>query len=92
MHGEIVTSLPKEILGLLKQSNESHAYPSRPFIAMPYFISFEHLIVPVSVLPPRSRRDILITTLLLTLTRTRMTTLQEDQEEEEEKDKCLVSS
>ena len=38
--------LPKN-LGplLLRQSNESHAYPSRPFIAMSYFISFEPLIV-----------------------------------------------
>ena len=37
----------------LPQSNESHAYPSRPFIAMSYFISFEPLIVPVSMLLPR---------------------------------------
>ena len=38
MHGE---------MDLLKQSNESHAYPPRPFIAMSYFISFEPLIIPV---------------------------------------------
>lgn len=49
MHGEIVTSR-KEILDLLRQSNESHAYPSRPFIAMSHFISFEPLIVPVSTM------------------------------------------
>ena len=47
MHGEIVTSEHKEIPDLLKQSNESHAYPSRPFIAMSHFLSFEPLIVPV---------------------------------------------
>ena len=45
---------------LLKQSNESHAYPSRPFIAMSYFLSFEPLIVPVSMLS--CSRGILITT------------------------------
>jgi len=53
MHGEIVTSLPKEILDLLKQSNESHTYPSRQFIAMPHFISFQPLIIPVSMRLPR---------------------------------------
>ena len=55
MHGEIVTS--QRNLGplLLKQSNESHAYPSRPFIAVSHFISFEPLIVPVSMLLPRCR-------------------------------------
>ena len=46
---------PKEILDLLKQSNESHAYPSRPFIAMSHFISFEPIIVPVSMLLPLCR-------------------------------------
>ena len=38
-----------------RQSNESHAYPSRPFIAMSNFISFEPLIVPVSMPLPRCR-------------------------------------
>ena len=52
LHGEIVT--PQEIVDLFStQSNESHAYPSRPFIAMSHFISFEPLIVPVSMLLPR---------------------------------------
>ena len=32
---------------LLKQSNESHAYPSGQFIAMSHFVSVEPLIVPV---------------------------------------------
>ena len=48
MHGRNSSNLPaKEILDLLKQSNEPHAYPSRPFIAMSHFISFEPLIIPV---------------------------------------------
>ena len=46
MHGEIVTS-QRNLRPLLKQSNESHACISRPFIAMSYLISIEPLIVPV---------------------------------------------
>ena len=48
MHGEIVTS-QRNLGPFSRQSNESHAYPSRPFIAMSYFLSFEPLIVPVSI-------------------------------------------
>ena len=46
MHGEFVTS-QRNPGPFLRQSNESHAYPSGPFIAMSYFISFEPLIIPV---------------------------------------------
>ena len=56
---------------------ETHAYPSRPFIAMSHFISFEPLIVPVSNF---CLDAVLLSTRqschdpLLTLTRSRMTT------------------
>ena len=46
MHGEIVAS-QRNLGPFSRQSNESHAYPSGPFIAMSYFISFEPLIIPV---------------------------------------------
>ena len=63
---------------------------------MSHFLSFEPLIVPVSVLLPVCRLALDETFYhdpLLTLTRSRMTTLQEDQEEEQgEQHKCLVSS
>ena len=96
MHGEIVTS--QRNLGplLLRQSNESHAYPSRPFTAMSHFISCESLIVPVYA------RCFCLDAVLLSTRHShhdpasdshtsRMTTLQEE-EEEEEKYKDLVSS
>jgi hypothetical protein len=42
------SNLPKKSWTFLKTIKESHAYPSRPFIAMSHFISFEPLIIPVS--------------------------------------------
>jgi len=55
MHGEIVTSQRNPGPLLLKQSDESHAYPSSQFIPMSHFISFEPLIVPVSMPLPLCR-------------------------------------
>ena len=84
MHGKIVTS-QRNLGPFSRQSNESHAYPSRPFIAMSYFISFEPLIVPVYA-PCSCLYAVLLSTRhsnhdpLLTLTRSRMTTLQEEKD------------
>ena len=93
MHGEVVTS-QRNLGPFSRQSNESHAYPSRPFIAMSYFISFVLLIVPVYA-SCLCLYAVLLSTRhsnhdpLLTLTCSRMTTLQEKEEEEEEEDhKC----
>ena len=78
MHGEIVTSQINLGPLLLRQSDESHAYPSIPFIAMSHFLSFEPLIIPVYarclclyavLLSRHSHHDP-----LLTLTRSCMTT------------------
>jgi hypothetical protein len=42
MHGEIVTS-QRNLHGplFMRQSNNSHAYPSRPFIAMSHFLALD---------------------------------------------------
>ena len=73
------SNLPQRNLGpFSRQSNEPHAYPSRPFIAMSHFISFEPLIVPVYA-PCLCLDAALLSTRrsnhdpLLTLTRSRMT-------------------
>jgi hypothetical protein len=64
---------------------------------MSHFLSFEPLIIPVSMhlgLLPRcclALDETLVTTLLLTLTRSRMTTLQEEEEEEKEHKHPVIS-
>ena len=94
MHGEIVTS-QRNLGPFSRQSNESHVYPSRPFIAMSYFISFEPLIVRVSMLLPLCR--LALDETFSSRPASDSHTLshensQEAQEEEEEDHKCQVSS